>query len=445
VRIAVLGAGISGLAAAHELAHAGAEVHVYERGALLGGKLRTSSIAGVQVEDGADAFLVRQPEAVDLAAAVGGEIIHPETGAAQVFSGGQLRTLPTGTVLGVPGSLRGLRAVLSTRGLARAALDLVLPADPLGPDPAVGELVRRRLGPEVLDRMVDPLLGGVYAGSAIGLSVRSTAPALADPGRSLLRTVASRQPVGKARGPVFGSVRGGTGALVEAVVAGIRSRGGVVETGCTATGLAAAGARWTVRSGPAGQERAESFDGVVLAVPAAPAARLLEPHLPAAVLPATPYASVGIVTVVYPPGTATPTGNGFLVAASERRSVKAVTFVGQKWRHPAALPVIIRASVGRYGEEADLQRSDVELAGVAAAEIASLAGVAGRPIDTRVTRWGGALPQYPPGHLDRVAALRGALPAGLALCGAAYDGVGIPACVRSGTAAARAILARLGG
>lgn len=445
VRIAVLGAGIAGLAAAYEAASAGAEVHVFDRAERAGGKLRTTPLDGVQVEEGADAFLVRLPEAAELAAAVGAEVIHPNSGAAQVFAAGRLRTLPPGTVLGVPGSLAGLHAVVGARGVARAALDFVLPATPEGADPAVGQLVRRRLGSAVLDRMVDPLLGGVYAGSANGLSVRATAPGLADPGRSLLRTVATRRPATIASGPVFGSVVGGTGALVDAVSVAVSGLGGVVETGCTATGLRADGTRWTVLFGPAGREREESFDGVVIAVPASPAARLLEGLVPAGKLPSTAYASVAIITVMYPPGTAVPAGNGFLVAASEGRSVKAITFVGNKWRHPVDAPVVVRASAGRYGEQVELQRPDVELAGVAAAEIASLAGVSGRPVTSRVTRWGGALPQYSPGHLDRVSALRAALPAGLAVGGAAYDGVGIPACVRSGTAAARAVLERLGG
>jgi oxygen-dependent protoporphyrinogen oxidase len=445
VRIAVLGAGISGLAAAYEAAAAGAEVYVYDRAERAGGKLRTTPLDGVQVEEGADAFLVRLPEATELAASVGAEVVHPRTGVAQVFAGGRLRTLPAGTVLGVPGSLAGLHGVLGARGVARAALDLVLPASAIEADPAVGHLVRRRLGSAVLDRMVDPLLGGVYAGSATGLSVRATAPGLAQPERSLLRTVASRRPGAPASGPVFGSVAGGTSGLVDAVSVAVSKLGGVVETGCTATGLRVDGTQWTVLFGAAGRQRKETFDAVVIAVPASPAARLLEDHLPPAALPSTGYASVAIISVMYPAGTAVPTGNGFLVAASERRSVKAITFVGNKWNHPASAPVVIRASVGRYGEEAELQRPDVELAGVAAAEIASLAGILGRPVTSRVTRWGGALPQYAPGHLERVAALRAVLPAGLAVCGAAYDGVGIPACVRSGTTAARAVLDRLGG
>jgi oxygen-dependent protoporphyrinogen oxidase len=451
-RVAVLGAGITGLAAAFELARAGVEVVVYERSDRVGGKLRTTPLAvdgftPLLVEEGADAFLVRRPEAAALAADLGLDLVHPSTGPAQVFAGGRLRTLPPGTLLGVPGSLRGLSAVLSPLGLARAAADLVLPGAGSAADRSVGDLVRRRLGRQVLDRMVDPLLGGVYAGTADNLSVAATVPALVDPQRSLLRTVSSRTAAtaAGASGPVFGSVSGGTGAFAAAVASAFLTAGGRIEYGCGATGLERSGGGWAVASGPAGRQEADSVDAVVLAVPSSVAAKLLDGLVPVQILPATPYASVALVTLVYLPGTAVPPGNGFLVAASGRRAVKAITFVGNKWRHPADAPVVIRASVGRYGEEADLQRTDTELAAVIAADVAYLAGITEPVVAQRVSRWGGALPQYRPGHLERVAALRTGLPRGLVVCGAAYDGVGIPACVGSGTYAARDLLGQLKG
>lgn len=446
MRVVVVGGGMAGLAATYALATAGHQVTLLEGSPRLGGALRTSPLAGLELEEGADAFLVRTPEALALARAVGCRIVHPARGQAAVYAGGRLRPLPAGTVLGVPPSVRSLRHVVTPGGRARAALDLVLPTGRRPDDPAVGELVRRRLGSEVLDRLVDPLLGGVYAGSADGLSLRATAPLLADPQRSLLRTVAARVPVAGA-GPVFGSVTGGLGAFVEAVTGAARTAGAEIQTGVTVTELSrATGAdRWLIaRAGHAATGRlvagAElAADAVVLAVPAPRAARLLGGHVPAGVLPATDYASVAVVTLVYPPGTPLPAGSGFLVSPAERRMIKAATYVGQKWGHPPSAPVAVRASVGRYRQEADLQRSDAELAGVAAAELLALIGIPGRPVQWRVSRWGGALPQYAPGHLGRVQALRLALPTGLAVCGAAYDGVGIPACVRSGQAAARAV------
>ncbi|HVV30093.1 MAG TPA: protoporphyrinogen oxidase [Mycobacteriales bacterium] len=446
MRVAIVGAGISGLAAAHTVAAAGIAVDVYDQADRVGGKLRTTPLAGLDLEEGADAFLLRVPEALALARSVGAPIVHPARSPALVYAAGRLRALPAGTVLGVPGTVRGLASVLSPLGVARAALDRLLPATAWhGDDVAIGALVRRRLGRQVLDRMVDPLLGGVYAGSATGLSTRMVAPALADPGRSLLAAVARRTPAAPTGdAPVFGSVRGGTGALATAVMSAVERAGGVLHTGTVVTGLEPAGAGWSLITGRADRQRRSDYDAVVLAVPAGPAARLLQGQLPEHLLPTTPYASVAIVTLVYPPGTPVPAGNGFLVAADARHTVKAVTFVGNKWGHPADAPVVVRASVGRFGAEASLRRPDSELAGVAAADIAAMAGVPGRPLQWRVSRWGGALPQYRPGHLTRTAALRAAMPAGLAVCGAAYDGVGIPACVRSGELAGAGLRALAG-
>lgn len=445
VRVAVVGGGVTGLAAAYHLSTAGVDVALYESAPTLGGKLRTTPFAGLPTEEGADAFLTVVPEAVALATAAGAELVHPRSASAQVYAAGRIRTLPPGTLLGVPGSARGLGGVLSVRGRARATLDLLLPRTGFAGDPTVGVLVRRRLGAEVLDRLVDPLLGGVYAGSADSLSLRATLPALAVPERSLLRTVAARRSAGGRTGPVFASTAGGTRTLVTALAGVIRDRGALLECATTVTGLERDGAKWALLVGAAGRQRRELADAVVLAVPARPAGRLLDGLVPGGALPATPYASVAIVALAYSPHTAVPPGNGFLVAASERRTIKAITFVGAKWNHDADAPVVIRASIGRYGTERDLQRPDVELAGLAAAEVGALAGVTGRPISSRVSRWGGGLPQYLPGHLDRVTALRTALPAGIAVGGAGYDGVGIPACVRSGTAAAAAALDQLGG
>lgn len=437
--VVVVGAGMTGLAAAHELAAAGVDAVVLEKGDRVGGPLRSAPIDGVRVEEGADAFLVRVPWAADLAGAVGLDLVHPAAGSALLYAGGRLRPLPTGTVLGVPSSLASVREVLSPRGLARAALDRVLPPSRLPADPSVGALVRARLGGQVVDRLVDPLLGGVYAGSADGLSVAMTAPALAERQRSLLATAAARRPAASS-GPVFASPAQGLGALPAAVAAGLD-----VRTGRTVTGLERTARGWTLLTGPAGRQDTVDADAVVLAVPAAGAARLLAGHLPDALLPSVAYASVAIVTLAYPPGTETPAHSGVLVAPSAGTAVKAVTFVGRKWDHPADAPVIVRASVGRYGHEADLRLADDDLAARAAREVAAIAGVRGPVRASRVSRWGGALPQYPPGHVGAVAATRAALPAGVALAGAAYDGVGIPACVRSGQVAARAVLALLGG
>ena len=176
---------------------------------------------------------------------------------------------------------------------------------------------------------------------------------------------------------------------------------------------------------------------MVLAVPAAPAARLLEGIVPVEELGGVEYASVAIVTLVLD-GASPGTGSGYLVPAVEGRVTKAVTFASRKWDLPG--PAVVRASVGRIGEEVDLQRDDDELVDVVLEELALAVGPVPRLVDSRVTRWGGGLPQYAVGHLDLVRRLRASLPAGLAVAGAAYDGVGVPAVARSGQEAARSLL-----
>jgi oxygen-dependent protoporphyrinogen oxidase len=189
-------------------------------------------------------------------------------------------------------------------------------------------------------------------------------------------------------------------------------------------------------------------DGVVLAVPAPAAARILAEAAPSAVgdLDAYEYASVAIVTLAFPSaafGPDGPPGSGFLVPPAEGRMIKASTFSSAKWpwlAHSAGNLVVLRASVGRQGEEQDLDRDDADLTKAALADLTEILGLAAAPVDTHVQRWIGGLPQYTVGHLDRVARIRAALPPGIAVAGAAYDGVGIPACVASAEKAVTALM-----
>ena len=278
-------------------------------------------------------------------------------------------------------------------------------------------------------------------------------PALAGPARrhrSLLRAAReARASAPPASGPVFATVPGGLGRLVGAVVDAVAAAGVELVLGRPVRALTRTPSGWRLVHGPATDERALDVDGVVLALPAAPAARLLATTVPAASVPLAGIetASVAVVTLAHrrvdvPRGL---TGSGYLVPAVEGRVVKAVTFSSRKWRHLAAADpdlVVARASVGRYGEEADLQRDDAELVALAAAELGETVGVTAAPVAARVTRWGGGLPQYAVGHLARVARARAALDAHprVALCGASYDGVGVPACIGSGVAAAARVV-----
>ena len=455
------GAGIAGLAAALELGRRRPDVRVVvvEAADRVGGKVHTSEVGGLAVDEGADAMLRRVPEGVALAAAAGLELTTPTTGAAGVLVDGALRALPTGTILGVPGDLAALAAsgLLSRTGLARVFRDADLPGEPVTADISVGELVTRRLGREVVERLVDPLLGGVYAGRADNLSLQATLPQLAGPARrhtSLLaaaeqaRVVPSPgtvpEPVpGAVPGTVFASVAGGLGTLPAALA---RVSGAQVRLATTVRGLSRTPTGWRLETGSAAAPGFLDADAVILTLPAAPAARLLAGLVPAAAaeLAGLEYASVALITLVLDmptPGV----GSGYLVPATEGLATKAMTYASRKWPRLAGGPAVVRASVGRHGEEAVLQRADADLVALVAAELAGVVGPLGALLDSRVTRWGGALPQYTVGHLDRVARIKRAVAAhpGLAVAGAAYDGVGVPAVARSGEQAARLVLAGL--
>ena len=450
MRVVVVGGGVSGLSAALEVRalRPDAEVVVLEASARLGGKVAVSEVGGVAVDEGADSMLTRVPDGLALARAAGleGELVAPASGQASVWSRGRLRDLPTGTLLGLPTDLAALArsGLLSTPGLYRVLADLAAPGGPVEQDVSVGGLVRRRLGAEVVDRLVDPLLGGVYAGRADLLSLHATLPQLVGPAarhRSLLLAAReARSATPPTDGPLFASLPGGLGRLPDQLArvarADVRLRTTVRALDRTPTG-------WRLTLGSSADPQQLTADAVVVAVPAAPANRLLDGLAPALEVD---YASVALITLVLD-GPTPGRGSGYLVPAVEGRTTKAVTFSSRKWRHLAGERSVVRASVGRYGETHDLQRDDAELVAAVAGELAQAVGPLPRVLASRVTRWGGSLPQYAVGHLDRVRRTRDGVARhpGLAVAGAAYDGVGVPACARSGRGAARHALGHDGG
>ena len=454
--VAVVGGGIAGLSAATRIAHArpDARVVLLEAADRVGGKLRRVQVAGAWVDVGAEAMLARRPEGVQAVVEAGlePELIAPLTTAALVRSRGANHRLPARTLIGVPTDVEAVRAsgVLSAQAVAAIEAEPARgPYPPLTEDVSVGELVGQRFGDEVVDRLVDPLLGGVYAGRARQLSLQAAIPALADrlaDGGSLLAAAAAvvHPPTS---GPVFASLAGGLARLAEQLAdAGfqVRTSTPVRELRRTATGFELA-----LGSVPSGQRLAA--DAVVLAVPAGKASALLATVAPVAAgdLGSVETASMVIVTLAFAglgPG-ALPAGSGVLVPAVEGLAVKAMTFSSQKWPGVGAESgvVLLRASLGRTGEQEVLQRTDAELVTVVRRELAEIAGLGAEPVDSHVQRWGGALPQYAVGHLQRVARIRADVQRvpGLAVCGASYDGVGIPACISSAHNAADRVLAGL--
>lgn len=486
--VAVVGAGIAGLACAWELT-GGLEgpspedpaVVVLEAASRPGGKLRSEAFAGKVVDVGPDGFLGRRPEAVALCREVGlGDRLVPIGAAgAAVWTGGRRRPMPPGLAVGVPTRFLPVArsGILGPLGNARLLLDVLAPRPdrrgPLG-DRAVGPLVAHRLGRRVVTRLVDPLLGGIYAGRVEDASAAAVHPLLLTAAqgrgsflRALRHATEERTPSPEpADGdePAFWAVDGGLSSLAERLVTALGERGVTVRTACTVERLerATAGGAWVVHTstGPV------PADGVVLATPAGPAAGLLAPldGEAANLLQTVEYSSVAVVTLAYPPG-ALPEdlhGTGLLVPPATRlplaladelgspgdgeHLVTACTYLGRKWPHLSDPDrVLLRASVGRFGDRRFAALDDDQLVRRVSAEVGTLLGATAGPGAARVDRWGEALPQYRVHHLLRVAGVEAALerlPA-VAVAGAAYHGVGVPACIASGRAAARTLRQRL--
>ncbi|RSN83614.1 protoporphyrinogen oxidase [Streptomyces sp. WAC 05379] len=446
--VVVVGGGIAGLAAAHRLLDRGRRVTVLEASDRVGGKLLPGEIAGVRVDLGAESMLARRPEAIALAreAGLAERLQPPASASASIWTRGALRPMPKGHVMGVPGTAAALSGVLSDEGLARIERDADLPRTEVGDDVAVGAYVAARLGREVVDRLVEPLLGGVYAGDAYRISLRSAVPQLYQAARAhdslteAVREIQAKAAANQQTGPVFMGIEGGVGRLPLAVAESVRARGGEIVTGAPVTELRReASGGWRVVAG----DRVLRPDAVVVAVPAPAAAALLRAEAPgaAAELEGVEYASMALVTLAYRRSDAgLPAGSGFLVPPVDGRTIKASTFASQKWGWIADEDpdtIVLRTSVGRYGETEILGRDDAGLVDVSRRDLKEATGLDATPLETRVTRWTDGLPQYPVGHHARVARVREhvARVPGLAVCGAQYDGVGIPACIASAYAA----------
>lgn len=447
MRVVVVGGGISGLATAWLLRHGledGAgrrdvEIVVLEGAERLGGSLWTVPFGPQRLDVGADAFLARRPEAQRLAVRLGLEdqLVAPRSGQVRLWIDGQLRPLPEGTVFGAPSDALAL-ARSGTVGARAIATTVAEPFRPVpwrptaDEDASVAEVLAPRLGREIVDVLVEPLLGGVYAGSVDRLSIRATTPMLAEAAQHPAGLVAGlrdyrRRSAGR-EDPLFLTLRGGLGQMVDALVDGLEA--GSIRTGCRVVALEPAANGWRLAT-TAGLLEA---DRVVLATPAPVTAGLLRRVADEAAdgLEGIRTASVAVVTLAFSAEAAAqvPDGSGLLVPRAQGRLMKAATWSSGKWPHLAGGPeYVVRCSVGRIDDEEALALDDRELAMRVEAEARSAMGLQAPAVRWRVTRWPDALPQYDVGHLQRIRVVRAALPPGIHLTGNAYEGIGIAPCI----------------
>jgi protoporphyrinogen/coproporphyrinogen III oxidase len=441
---AVVGGGISGLTAAYKLRRAAgsdALITLFDPAEALGGTLRTVAIAGQPVDVGAEAFVTRRPEVPALLAELGMADVQVDTTGVRplIYAGGTLHPMPERTVNGIPTSSESLAGLVDDDTLARVAAE---PSRPWqwepGADPPVADVVADRFGAQVVARSVDPLLAGVYAGSAATIGLRSAAPGVAaelDAGAASLTEAARTALPPPSGGPVFRAVGGGYYRLVAELVR--ESRAEVVQTAVTRLRRAEDG--WHLVGATGEVWRA---DGVVLAIPAPQLAGVVAEVVPAVAAAARdiPVASSVVVALAVPGGTSLPERSGVLVASGEPLHAKAITLSSRKWGHPNGVE-LLRLSFGRFGDDVARTATNDELVSWANADLSGVFGVTADPVEVHVARWIDAMPQYGPGHSALVGGIRAALPETLALAGNYLDGIGVPACIASGAAAAERLVA----
>ncbi len=447
---AIVGGGISGLVAAFDLHRAGWEVSVHEASDRFGGKLWSSPVGDRLVDAGPDTFLARVPEGRQLCEDLGlaAELTSPVAPVPAYFHrDGRLHRLPSGTVLGVPTDLDALAdsGLVSAEGVARAAEDLVLPATPIEGDISVGAYFRARLGDEVTERLIDPMIGGINASDIDRLSLRSASPQLADAAaghRSIIEGLRAAQ---AGVGATLGSQRPGVGGTPEPVFYGLP--GGIARlTDALVDALPAASLH---RGSPVDDLASLDAGHVIVATETGPAARLVRPRSPNAadLLDTIEYSSVAQVTIEIAKADVDPLidAAGILFPRVDGLILTAATFFSTKWAHyDRPDTALIRMTSGRFGDTRAIDLTDDELVATLRRDLDTVVAISGEPIATRVHRWIDALPQYTPGHAERVTDIEAWLAVdapSVHLVGAPYRGIGIPACIGLARATAAELIA----
>jgi oxygen-dependent protoporphyrinogen oxidase len=443
VSYAVVGGGISGLVAAYRLRVAAgpdATITVFDPADRLGGVLRTERIGGQPLDVGAEAFIARRPEVPALLAELGlaGRQIGTTGARPLIYSQRRLHEMPIGTLQGIPADPETLTGLVDDAAITWMGDE---PTRPFswrpGADPSVAALVGDRFGEQVVIRSVDPLLAGVYAGSAATIGVRSAVPTLAavlDRGaRNLTEAVREALPPPLA-GSVFGAIEGGYAVLVDELV----RRAGIQWAQVAVHQVKAATRGWELVD-----DEGQSWhaDAAVLAVPAPSLPKLIDAVAPrtAAAARRIEVASSALVALALPGGIPLPDQSGVLVASGEHLRAKAITLSSRKWGQRGNVE-LVRLSYGRFGDDLARNAGDEDLLEWASQDLAAVFGVSVEPVDCHVQRWIDAMPQYAPGHPALVAELRAGLPPTLAVAGGYLDGIGVPACVAAATRAAASLI-----
>lgn len=442
-RVVVVGAGIAGLSAGWELSRRGVAVTILDADRI-GGKIRTSPFAGRPVDEGADAFLRRVPAGLELCGELGlaDQLVSPAATNARLWNGERLVPMPSGTVMGLPVSFDALGEVLSDAGIERARREPGLAGELLVDDESVGSLVRRRYGDEVFERLVAPLLGGINAGDPDRLSVRAGLPQIAEVATRSVSLSRGLRP--SAPGPVFAALPDGMGALVDALGGALTAAGATIvgHTAVDSIGWDPSSTSWSVqvRPGSAISGPDDAIDGLVLAVPAGVSARLLGSISPstASDLAAIEYSSVVLVSLAFDRDQVPIPldSSGFLVPHDSGRRITAASWSSSKWAHlDDGRTAILRVSLGHRNDPGAIGLDDAAIERIVADDLTMTMGITSAPTEVRISRWPDGFPQYDVGHLDRIARIETAIgddPAigPLALTGAAFEGVGIPACIR---------------
>ncbi len=442
--VVVIGGGITGLAAAHQLQQSGGEFVLLEASPRVGGRIDGGRVGPLDVDSAADGFLARQPEMTELCREIGlgDRLVKPSGKRAFIWVDGALRPIPAPSVLGVPLDPDAVAesGIVSESGVQDLCRGLAALHPPLVDDTTVGAALRPVVGSEVFERLVDPLLGGINAGSADRMSIMAGAPQLASAaaiGGDMLANL-SQQAGESARtpGPVFLGVEGGTQRIIEKLAARLDPH---VSLNTPALGLRRSSRSWVVRT-PAGEINASR---VIIATPAPVTADLIAALCPesAGVLRELVYSSAVLLTfVIDKQRISNPLdGSGFLVPRDQGLLMTACSWSSSKWAHfDDGRHAVLRVSAGRTDDPRWLSMTEADIVSQLTDELALTVGLDGDPI-VRVSEWREALPQYTPGHLQRVAAIEADLAAnapGVVATGAAFRGLGLPACVRQGRAAA---------